>query len=207
MCSGALRGCPPGEPGRIRLRVWQRLVAPPAEPTVWKIVGVTCAGDTQPASGPRLTMDLINEAAMRTPWATPVITIQPPHGVTLVNLPNFYQIHWSAGGYRPGQILTRTLLGVPVKIRPALAPAGFTYDFGDGQRLGPTASLGGVYPDGEVTHAYRSRGVFTTRVTTTWTAEFSLDDGRTWDRVTATATVPGPPTAVTVKEARAVLVR
>ena len=36
-------------------------------------------------------------------------------------------------------------------------------------------------------------------------ADFSLD-GRTWDEIPSTVTVPGPSTKVTVKEARAVLV-
>ena len=83
---------------------------------------------------------------------------------------------------------------------------GFTYHFGDGETFGPTDSLGGVYPDGDVVHTYRRPGEFTTRVTTTFGADFSLDGGASWDEIPTTVDVPGPSTTVTVKEAKAVLV-
>jgi hypothetical protein len=151
-------------------------------------------------------MAMVNAAALRTPWADPIVTTEPRGDLTVVNLLTFYRVRWSAEGYQPGEVATKVLLGIPVKIRPKLAGPAFTYDFGDGHRLGPTASPGGVYPDGDVTHVYTSPGVFDTRVTTTWTAEFSIDGGRTWDDITATVDVPGPTTTVTVKQARAVLV-
>jgi hypothetical protein len=90
-----------------------------------------------------------------------------------------------------------------LRIRPKLV--GFTYVFGDGSTFGPTLSPGGVYPDGDVTHVYRSRGAFAVRVNTTFGADFSLD-GSTWDEIPSTVTVPGPTTTVTVREAKGVLV-
>jgi hypothetical protein len=148
---------------------------------------------------------MINAEAMRTPWAKPVITTQPKGDITLVNLKTFYKVTWT-GGFAPGKVHQKVLLGTPVQIRPKLATGGLTYDFGDGESFGPTTSLGGVWPDGDVVHTYLKRGEFTARVTTQWTAEFSIDGGRTWDDITATVDVPGPTTVVTVKEKRAVLV-
>ena len=43
-------------------------------------------------------------------------------------------------------VATVTLLGRSVQIRPDARQ--FTYDFGDGKRLGPTKSVGGTYPGG-----------------------------------------------------------
>lgn len=90
-----------------------------------------------------------------------------------------------------------------MRIRPKLV--GFTYSFGDGQSFGPTESTGGVYPSGDVTHVYAKPGTFPVRVNTTFGAEFSLD-GTTWDEIPETVTVPGPATAITVREAKGVLV-
>ena len=124
--------------------------------------------------------------------------------MTLVNLETFYRVTWSSAGYEPDEADRRVLRGIPVSIRPKLV--GFTYHFGDGETFGPTDSLGGVYPGGDVVHTYRRPGEFTTRVTTTFGADVSLDGGASWDEIPATVDVPGPSTTVTVKEAKAVLV-
>ncbi|GAA5032839.1 hypothetical protein GCM10023258_32200 [Terrabacter aeriphilus] len=140
---------------------------------------------------------------MRTPWAKPQVTSQPAGNTTLVNLPTFYAVNWAAKGFEPGEVDRSVLRGITVQIRPKLI--GFTYVFGDGSTLGPTSSRGGVYPDGDVTHVYRTPGARPVRVDTTFGADFSLD-GRRWDEIPSTVTVPGPTTTVTVREARSVLV-
>jgi hypothetical protein len=140
---------------------------------------------------------------MRTPWAKPLVSSQPAGNVTLVNLKTFYRVAWSPDGFQPGEVDTSNLLGFTVRIRPKLV--GFTYVFGDGSRFGPTTSTGGVYPDGDVTHTYRTRGEFPVQVETTWGADFSID-GVAWDAIPDTVTVAGPATTITVKEAKAVLV-
>lgn len=205
MCSRALTACPPELTGNLRLNIWQRLVAPPAEPTRWTSVGVTCHSDIAPGARPRLSMADLKAEFLRTPWAQPTIKIEPRGEVTLVNLTTFYSVAWSKDGYQPGEARSRTLLGIPVQLRPRLI--GFRYDFGDGARFGPTTSAGGGYPDGEVVHTYREPGIYSARVVTTLGAEFSVDGGASWDRIPATVDVPGPPTDITVKEAKAVLVR
>lgn len=145
----------------------------------------------------------LKAAFMRTPWSKPQISSQPAGNTTLVSLKTFFKVDWAARGFEPGEVDSSVLRGIPVQIRPKLV--GFTYVFGDGSTTGPTTSSGGVYPDGDVTHVYRDKGRFPVRVDTTFGADFSLD-GRTWDEIPSTVTVPGPSTTVTVREAKSVLV-
>jgi hypothetical protein len=85
----------------------------------------------------------------------------------------------------------------------------YVWDFGDGSAPFETTSVGGSYPDGDVTHLYRSDGRRTVTLTTRWSATFTvttvLGTFGPWD-------VPGQPIApstsrtIPVREARAVLV-
>ena len=206
MCARALKQCPPDQPDGTRLRIWQRLLAPPAAPTPWKPLGVTCHSDLAPGTRPRLTLAMITQAALRTPWAEPILSTEPTGELTLVNLPTYYRLTWSPEGHQPGETDSTVLLGIPVQIRPQLAGPGLTYDFGDGHTSAPTTSTGGGYPTGPITHTYTTPGTYRARVNTTWTAQFSLDGGRSWDPITATVAVPGPATTITVTQAKAILV-
>jgi hypothetical protein len=145
----------------------------------------------------------LKAAFMRTPWSKPQVSSQPAGNTTLVNLTTFYKVNWAVEGFQPGEVDRSVLRGIPVQIRPKLV--GFTYVFGDGSTVGPTTSAGGVYPSGDITHVYRAKGEYPVRVDTTFGADFSLD-GSTWDEIPSTVTVPGPPTTVTVREAKGVLV-
>ncbi|GAA2742360.1 hypothetical protein GCM10009868_12010 [Terrabacter aerolatus] len=145
----------------------------------------------------------LKAAFLRTPWSKPQISSQPAGNTTLVNLRTFYEVNWSTAGFQPGEVDRSVLRGIPVQIRPKLV--GFTYLFGDGSSVGPTSSTGGVYPDGDITHVYKTSGRYPVRVDTTFGADFSID-GSTWDEIPSTVTVPGPSTTVTVREAKGVLV-
>ncbi|EWT03146.1 hypothetical protein N865_01645 [Intrasporangium oryzae NRRL B-24470] len=201
-CQHALRDCPPEELGPL-LRIWRRTVAGDVVLEPWDSKGLTCASDVAPGARPTLTMADLKAQFMRTPWAKPQVSSQPKGNITLVNLTTFYRVDWSTGGFAPGEVDQSVLRGIPVRIRPKLV--GFTYVFGDGTTYGPTVSTGGVYPKGDITHVYRERGEFPTRVLTTFGADFSLD-GTRWDPIPSTVTVPGPVTTITVREAQAVLV-
>lgn len=201
-CTHALRDCPPDEAGPL-LRIWRRTTKAGVEIEPWSPRGLTCASDVAPGARPTLTMSDIDGQFMRTPWSKPQVSSQPAGNTTLVNLRTFYQVNWSTAGFQPGEVDRSVLRGIPVQIRPKLV--GFTYVFGDGSSVGPTVSTGGVYPDGDITHVYRTRGEFPVRVDTTFGADFSLD-GSTWDEIPSTVTVPGPSTTVTVREAKGVLV-
>ncbi len=138
-----------------------------------------------------------------TPWAKTQVTTQPAGNVTLIGLDTYYQVNWSTAGYQPGEVDTVDLLGYAVQIRPKLDH--FTYVFGDGETFGPTTYLGGVYPTGTITHRYLTAGVNSSRVDTTFGADFRIDGGA-WAPIPDTVTVPGPATAVTVRTATARLV-
>ena len=128
----------------------------------------------------------LKAAFMRTPWSKPQVSSQPAGNTTLVNLTTFYKVNWAVEGFQPGEVDRSVLRGIPVQIRPKLV--GFTYVFGDGSTVGPTTSTGGVYPSGDITHVYRTKGEYPVRVDTTFGADFSLD-GSTWDEIPSTVTV------------------
>ena len=201
-CMAALKACPPDTKGPLSV-IWRRAVLDGEVVEPWASVGLTCHTDVAPGARPTISMADIRAQFMRTPWAKPQISSQPAGNVTLVNLKTFYRVNWSTQGFGPGEVDASNLLGFTVRIRPKVV--GFTYLFGDGDTFGPTTSTGGVYPDGDVTHTYRKRGEYPVRVQTTWGADFSID-GSTWDEIPDTVTVSGPPTTITVKEAKAVLV-
>lgn len=172
----------------------------------WVRVGATCLPELVPGVAPTPTVEMIVAAFHRTPWAKARVAIQPEGGVTVVNLKTFYRVDWSSTGFEPGEVDRvdpATMFGYRVEIRPKLV--GLVYDFGDGVRSERTTSLGGVYPDGDVTHTYRRRGEFTTRVVVTFGADFRVNGGA-WIEVPDTVSVTQPGTVITVKEARAVLV-
>ena len=201
-CTKSLKACPPDTVGPLA-RVWRQAVLNARVVEPWNSVGLTCHTDVAPGARPTLTMADLKAQFMRTPWSKPQISSQPAGNTTLVNLRTFYKVNWAPNGFQPGEIDRSVLRGIPVQIRPKLV--GFTYVFGDGSTVGPTTSAGGVYPDGDITHVYRVKGQFPVHVDTTFGADFSLD-GRTWDQIPSTVTVPGPSTTVTVREAKGVLV-
>ena len=172
----------------------------------WVNVGSTCFAAQVPGAAPTVTLAMLRDAMHNTPWATASISTQPVGDVTLVGLKTFYRVNWSSQGYEPGEVEAidpARMLGRRVEIRPKIDH--FTYVFGDGTTFGPTRSPGGVYPNGDITHAYPQTGSYAVRVDTTFTADFRVDGGP-WTVVPETVTVTGPVTTVTVKAARAVLV-
>ena len=203
-CTHALRDCPPDQTGPL-LRIWRRTLQAGKVTEPWHSVGTTCATDIAPGARPTLTMTDITTQFMRTPWATPHLTSQPPGNTTLVNLPTYYQLRWSPTGHQPGETDHATLHGIPVQIRPTLT--GITYHYGDGTSHGPTTSTGGTYPHGDITHTYRHPGRYPATITITLGADYSIDNGTTWDPIPSTVTIPAPTTTITVRQARAVLVQ
>jgi len=206
-CPRAITVCsdPAKGPGPLA-RIWQRTLETGKPPTAWTQVGVTCWTDVAPGSRPTITMAMIERAFHTTPWAKPVITTEPKGNVTLVALDTFYKVNWSSDGFQPNEVEPidpATMLGFEVDIRPRLDH--FTYFFGDGQDFGPTSNEGGVYPSGGITHQYLKAGDYPARVDTTFGGEFRINGGA-WAPIPDTVTVPGPPTNVTVKTARAELV-
>lgn len=149
-----------------------------------------------PSQPPTVSPGLVAQAFRELPLPPSELVVQPPDGRTLVNFAtNFYT--QAAPLNR-----TLTLLGRRVELR--IWPAEFTWRFGDGSTLG-TTSAGTPYPDLDITHAYRRRGVVAPRVDTTYAAEFRVDGGA-WRAVDGTVTIPGDPISLEVLTASPVLV-
>ena len=168
----------------------------------WLPIGTTCFPELVPGE-PVLGMGLILAAFHNTPWAKPVVHTQPEGNVTLVTLPTFFEVTWRTAGFRPGQIDPVTLMGKRVQIRPT--SNGFTYVFGDGSSPLQTDSPGGIYPDGDITHAYVKAGVYRIQIDITYGGEFSVEGGE-WIAIPDQITVAGAPQTLTVKTANARLV-
>lgn len=171
-CYSATRACAAtGEPGP-QSSIYRRT---PGQ-TTWTYLGKTCApAQFQPPTPAAPTLGDIQRAFSETPFATPTGTTQPPGGATLVNLRTYFTLAWPDQGYRPGQTRTLTLLGHTVDLY--LTSPGHTYHFGDGTTAGPTPSLGGPYPTGDITHTYPHAGTVTPTATTTITADYRIDGG------------------------------
>ncbi|MGB7424524.1 MAG: hypothetical protein WA903_06445 [Ornithinimicrobium sp.] len=125
--------------------------------------------------------------------------MEPPDGRTLVNLPTYFELRWPEAGFEPQEIDTTTLVGREVRIRPVLQSA--TYSFGDGETQGPTQSLGGSWPDGDVIHTYLQKGTVQPSISATYGGEVSVDGGE-WTDINASVTVDGPPQPLEVLTSR-----
>ncbi|GEM_PF-904913 len=173
-CQSAIAACErSGEGPGPRATIYTR---PPGTDR-WTPSGTTCHPTDYPAAPAPgvLTLADIQRAFHETPFATPIGTIQPPGGTTLVNLPTYFALTWPDTGYRPGQTRTLTLLGRRVDLHLKLVH--HTYDFADGTHQGPTTSPGGPYPTGDITHTYRHPTTLTPTADTTLTADFRIDTG------------------------------
>lgn len=203
MCMHAVTACQARDAQGPLMIVWRRQQGPGATDTTWHNVGDTCVTDVITGGPPRPTIYDIQREFSLTPWSRPTLSMQPPNGQTLIGMPTFYRVVFPTAGYGPGEIHAVTLLGYRFEIRPVLV--GYTYHFGDGTSFGPTTSAGGVYPDGDIQHAYTTTGTKTPTVTVRYTGEFRIGNG-VWAPIPGAVNVTGPAGSITVREARAVLV-
>ncbi len=130
-----------------------------------------------------------------TDFALPSSVIQPPEGRTLVNLPVYFQLEWPSQGFEPQEVDTTTLVGRELRIRPTLI--GVTYVTGDGASIGPTESLGGPYPDGDITHEYTEAAEVAPYISVEYGGEYSVDGGE-WTEIPSSAVIDGPATPLEV---------
>lgn len=197
-CTSAYQICTDANAEGPYTRIYRRFTEiAPGTPNPWRSVGTTCWPNAVPNSNnrPRLTMAMIKSQWEHTPFAKPTASTQPVGGRTLVTLPAYFQLHYPAAGFQPNEINTVTLLGHQVRIRPTFKHNVFTY--GDGTTSGPTQSAGGVYPDGDIKHAYTKAGHYVTSVATTYGGQYSVDGGA-WADIPGTITVAGPSSAIEV---------
>ncbi|WP_265442520.1 hypothetical protein [Flexivirga meconopsidis] len=188
------------------VRFFSRPVFPDGKKGGWRPGGETCWPNLIPggSSRPQLTVAMILKAFTQTPFAKPQVSVQPVGNRTLVNLPTYFQTVFPGAGFAPGEVRTVTLLGHRVRIKPVLKTN--TYHFGDGSTAGPTSSMGGVWPTGDIKHTYRKTGTVTTRISTVYGGQFSVD-GSDFQDLPGTARISGPTQALTVVGAKTRLVR
>lgn len=151
-------------------------------------------------------MAMVLAAFHDTDFSRPSVTIEPRGNVTLVTLPTYFQTTWPRAGYQPGevdQVDPARMAGFRVEIRPKLK--SLTYDYGDGTTSGATTSLGGTYPEGDITKTYRRAGTFSVHADVTYAGEFRVNGGQ-WIDIPGDVTIQGTPETLTVKTAHARLV-
>ena len=191
----------PGEAGPLANIFREKMSAEGKVLETWKWLGSTCLPNEVPGAQKVPTMAMIRQAMHETKWAEATVGFQPKGNTTLVTLPNFYRAAWSAAGYGPGEVDRvdpATMYGYRVDIRPKLV--GLTYVFGDGTSQGPTTSLGGTYPDGDIRHTYATAGRYDVHVRVEWGADFRINGGG-WIQIPDTVTVDEPATTITVRTA------
>ena len=203
-CATSAAAC---DNGQFQSRVLRRMVGPDGKPVKgadgsWAAWGLTCFPEQIP--GNRLpSLAQIQQAFRQIDFAKGGLSIQPVGNVTLVNLPTYFQTTWPGTGVQAGDTDTTTLMGYRLEIQPVLR--GLVYVYGDGNSSEPTDSLGGKYPDGDITWTYKSTGTYPIRVDTTYGGRFRLEGGP-WIEIPGTVTVEGAPQNLIVKEAKARLV-
>ena len=211
LCRDAALACAGNTPEQglgPSVRLFRRPVNAAGAPTgPWVQYGSTCFPEDAPGPvRPRVTMAMVLAAFHDTDFARPTLEVQPRGNVTLVTLPTYFQTSWPQSGYQPGeidQVDPARMAGFRVEIRPKVKSV--TYDYGDGSTSGATTSLGGPYPEGDITRTYTRAGDFTVRADVTYSGQFRVNGGQ-WIDIPGDVTIRGTPEDLTVKTAHARLV-
>ena len=174
----------------------------------WVQYGFTCFPQDAPGAParPMLTMNQILAAFHDTNFAKPTVDIQPKGNVTLVRLQTYFELQWPTAGFQPGEVDhpdPARMLGYQVEIEPVLKSVDYVY--GDGSSSGPTTSLGGPYPSGDVHKAYERAGDFPVRADVTYGGRFRVGGGE-WIDIPGEVTIRGVEETLAVKTAHARLV-
>lgn len=164
--------------------------------------GCIDAPETPPVPGrpARPRIELITTDVVRAELKNvdfPALTVQvQPKDRTLVNLKTIVY----AKPIPVDQIVA--ILTWPVGIRATAS--SYTWNFGDGTKT-TTASEGSPYPAFDVFHQYKKRGRVAINVVVHYVARYQVP-GQGWTTLPGTVDISGPATALTVAEARPVLV-
>jgi len=191
---GVARACP-----RPSERSWQ-LWGFATRGQTWEYITSECyaepptvadAPEPQPVVTPALVLNAIRQIGLPSLEA-----VTQPEDKTLVNFATIF--------YTEPQPFTRTvtLLGQSVEIEAT--PSEYTWHHGDGTTV-TTTSPGAPYPSKEITYSYTDADVTVApSVDVTYTARFRVSGGG-WQGIDETVTIAGPPTALRVSEATALL--
>jgi hypothetical protein len=185
----------------IRLTLWQQPVADPATGRAqgsWTAVATECRNPTDVGLVRRqLTWEDVESAIRRV--GIPEATVTAP-GYTLVNLDTTF--------YTEPRPFTRTLQIIGYSVDVDVAPATYTWHWGDGQ-TDTTDTPGDPYPSDDVTHTYLHHTdhgqPLHVSVDVGWQARYRVDNGA-WTAIPDTITIAGPPTPLPIRQASAVLI-
>lgn len=125
-----------------------------------------------------------------------------------VHAPNYTLVNLDTSFYTDPEPINRgvTIIGYDVDVE--VAPSAYTWHWGDGTTEA-TDLPGRPYPATDVTHTYsqatKDGGPLTLTVDVNYSARYRVDGGA-WLDIPKSITVPGPATALPVKQASAVLV-
>ena len=158
-CSGSAESCirPDGEIGK-KLRVWRKL----GEDEPWLSVGLICLAPSGPVTPTTINFK-INEVTIE--YLPKLIPSTEPINHVLVNTDTYFMTNQTRIFGPKNLVIT----GIPITLN---ASAIWTWDFGDGTVI-QTFNSGSGYPYGEIKHTYKSKGLKTITVTTTWQAKWS----------------------------------
>jgi hypothetical protein len=195
----AARTCP--DPTSMLMNLWLREIRDANGAPVhgsWKIDHMECRApsDAGPVRRQIGWVDVV-DAVRRV--GIPPGDIHAPH-FTLVNLETTFYT-------RPHQLdRVLTILGYTVDVE--IHPTHYTWHWGDGTSQ-TTETPGRPYPSHVVTHTYRhateTNHDLALSVDVTYTGRYRVD-GTAWTAIPQPITISGPPTALPVKQASAVLV-
>lgn len=211
LCGEAARACAGNAPEQglgPSVRLFRRSISAAGAPTgPWVQYGVTCFPEDAPGPArPTLTMAMVLAAFHDTAFAKAELEVQPRGNVTLVRLPTYFQARWPKAGYAPGEVDRvdpARMAGFAVEIRPVAQR--ITYVYGDGSTSGPTTSLGGPYPQGDITKTYSRAGTFVVHADVVYGGQFRVNRGQ-WVDIPATVTIRGASQTLQVRTAKARLV-
>ena len=138
------------------------------------------------------TLGQIQREFRSLPFAKPAVKIQPKGQRTAKNLKTFYAADWPEDdGLGPGDI-SKPIKLLSWTIEFKVEAQDYKYNFGDGKTSGWTASTGGAYPDGDVTHTYSETGDVEVKVDARLTGQYRVNGGQ-WQDIDTVADLQDEP--------------
>jgi hypothetical protein len=170
----------------------------------WQLTATNCAARNRQ---PQLTALMLTQQ-IRKLVPHPAIGIAPPGGASLINIQTLL---WAQTP--PSQDLgTVTLLGHHISLRATVHH--IDWDFGDGTHTTTTSPQPPYNPAAPCTsrqcphywgHTYTTTGPIHISATITWTGHYRVDRS-TWQTINDTVTGPTTTAALTIRQARGILV-
>ena len=163
-CSSSADSClrPDGQTGK-KMKVWRKL----GENEPWLSLGLICLAPSGPVTPSTINFKIIEQTNEYLPKLLP--STQPIEHV-LVNT-EVYFLSNQLRNFGPRQLV---ITGIPITLS---ATPTWTWDFGDGTLL-ETSNNGSTYPNGEVRHIFKTKGLKSITVTANWQAKWATKNNQ-----------------------------